>query len=99
MAAPEGDYGAPGSEESGVSLARASDTDYAAPGDYDSAPSYESGNGFPFAAVESRSGSGAGGERECPGGSIEQCVGVCPGSSIRVYGACVGGCADRCPEN
>lgn len=101
VAAPGDDHGGPGSDVSGVSLARASDTDYAAPGEYDS-PSYESGNGFPFAAVENRSGSGAGGQpgdRECPGGSIEECVGVCPGSSIRVYGACVGGCADRCPEN
>ena len=96
VAAPDGDYGAPGAEESGVSgvsLARASDTDY-------DAPSYEAGNGFPFEAVESRSGPGGqAGERQCPGGSIEQCVGVCPGSSVRVYGACVGGCADRCPEN
>ena len=98
-AAPDDNYGAPGTEESGVSLARASDTDYAAPGEYE-APSYEAGNGFPFEAVESRSGPGGQpGEPQCPGGSIEQCVGVCPGSSVRVYGACVGGCADRCPEN
>jgi len=34
----------------------------------------------------------------CPGGSVEACVGVCPGSSPRVYGACVQGCADRCGE-
>lgn len=101
VATPDGEYGAPGAEESGVSLARDSYTDYGAPRKYDTS-TYESGNGFPFAAVENRSGSDAGGQpgdRECPGGSIEQCVGVCPGSSIRVYGACVGGCADRCPEN
>jgi len=34
----------------------------------------------------------------CPGGTVEECVGVCPGSSPRVYGACVQGCADRCGE-
>ena len=45
---------------------------------------------------QSTSGSGSG-SRQCPGGSIEQCVSVCPGNSVRVYGACVGGCADRCP--
>ena len=72
----------------------------------DSAPSYDSQNRFPFEAVEQgsqgRGFPGAGGQpgdRQCPGGSIEECVSVCPGSSVRVYGACVGGCADRCPES
>ena len=37
--------------------------------------------------------------RECPGSSMEVCVAVCPGSSPRVYGACVQGCADRCPDS
>jgi len=127
-AAPDGEYGAPdsddsegsGADESGVDVARATDTDYAAPdteyggpadssrsqldGDYEApAPNYSSGNGFPFEAVENSTGAryagaGAGGGRQCPGGSIEECVAVCPGSSVRVYGACVGGCADRCPE-
>merc|ERR1711990_18399 len=35
--------------------------------------------------------------RQCPGSSVEACVSVCPGVSPRVYGACVQGCADRCP--
>merc|ERR1712038_41605 len=34
----------------------------------------------------------------CPGGEVEVCVGVCPGTTARVYGACVQGCADRCAE-
>jgi len=34
----------------------------------------------------------------CPGGAVEVCVGVCPGTTARVYGACVQGCADRCAE-
>ena len=25
----------------------------------------------------------------CPGGEVEVCVGVCPGTTARVYGACV----------
>ena len=122
VAAPDGDYGAPeeGSGdpalESGVAIARSTDTDYSAPGpvsapdsdyggprasgDYD-APSYDPQNGFPFEAVENRprSGPGGPGSLQCPGGSIEACVSVCPGSSVRVYGACVGGCADRCPDS
>ena len=32
----------------------------------------------------------------CPGDDLSLCIGVCPGSSIRVYGACVQGCAIRC---
>ena len=98
-AAPEDGYGAPG-QESGVDLAR-TDTDYNSLDDYNippvSDPEYSNGNGFPFEAVEARAGSG--GERQCPGGSIEECVAVCPGTSVRVYGACVGGCADRCPDS
>ena len=103
-APPGGDYGAPG-EESVVDVARA-DSEYAAPStdysvpDNDLAAAGSSQNGFPFHAVESRTTGGApgGGERQCPGGAIEACVAVCPGSSVRVYGACVGGCADRCPD-
>ena len=34
----------------------------------------------------------------CPGGSLDVCVSVCPGITARVYGACVQGCADRCPQ-
>ena len=72
---------------------------------------YDTQNGFPFEAVEGRRRSGSGSRstgrgrggadgrpKQCPGGSIEECVSVCPGYSTRVYGACVGGCADRCPE-
>ena len=104
-AAPEEDYGIPRQEQSGVDVAR-SDSDYSAPapGDYsipsESDQQYSNGNGFPFEAVEGRTGgAGEGGRRQCPGGSIEDCVAVCPGSSVRVYGACVGGCADRCPDS
>jgi len=104
-AAPDGSYEAPG-VDSVVDVAR-TDTDYSAPGtDYSvpdndvAGPQYSNQNGFPFEAVEGRDGA-AGGEtaRQCPGGSIEACVGVCPGSTVRVYGACVGGCADRCPDS
>ena len=111
--AAEDQYGAPSSlensyaapaEEAVVDVARA-DSEYAAPStdysvpDNDLAAESSGENGFPFAAVESRTGSApGGGERQCPGGSIEVCVAVCPGSSVRVYGACVGGCADRCPD-
>ena len=28
----------------------------------------------------------------CPGGEVEVCVGVCPGTTARVYGACVQVC-------
>ena len=38
--------------------------------------------------------------RECPGSSMEVCVTACPPlPSARVYGACVQGCADRCPAS
>ena len=33
---------------------------------------------------------------QCPGDSLTACVQVCPGSSARLYGACVQGCGDRC---
>ena len=68
-------------------------------------------NGFPFAIVEGRqrqgsvarpSGSSArpdtGEAKQCPGGSLAMCVEVCPGITARVYGACVQGCAIRCPQ-
>merc|ERR1712130_904449 len=109
-AAPDGEYGAPesddsegsGADESGVDVARATDTDYAAPdteygGPADSSNSRSQLDGD-YEAPAPNYSSGAGGARQCPGGSIEECVAVCPGSSVRVYGACVGGCADRCPE-
>ena len=25
----------------------------------------------------------------CPGGAVELCISVCPGTTVRVYGACV----------
>merc|ERR1711935_926926 len=34
----------------------------------------------------------------CPGKEVEVCVSVCPGTSARIYGACVQGCAERCPD-
>jgi len=37
--------------------------------------------------------------QECPGVSIERCVKVCPGTTLRVYGACVNGCAERCSSS
>ncbi len=47
---------------------------------------------------ESAAGEGEEGARKCPGGSLAACVKVCPGTSGRLYGACVAGCGDRCPE-
>jgi len=38
------------------------------------------------------------GGKKCPGGSLESCIDVCPSFSARIFGACVGGCAKRCPE-
>ena len=35
----------------------------------------------------------------CPGGSLEACIDVCPSFSARIFGACVAGCARRCPES
>ena len=34
----------------------------------------------------------------CPGDSLEGCIDVCPSFSARIFGACVAGCARRCPE-
>ena len=34
----------------------------------------------------------------CPGESLENCIDVCPSFSARIFGACVAGCARRCPE-
>ena len=106
----EGEYAAPpGYTEDGAARAvndgyevpsNNIDDGYAAP---DSGYSATGQNGFPFEIVEGRGAAGAGagagaGEVQCPGGTIDACVAVCPGSSARVYGACVQGCADRCPE-
>jgi len=44
---------------------------------------------------EVSSGSG----KKCPGGSLEACIDVCPSFSARIFGACVAGCAKRCPSN
>lgn len=33
---------------------------------------------------------------QCPGGSLDNCIDVCPGSSAKVYVACVTGCSSRC---
>jgi len=43
---------------------------------------------------EVNSGSG----KKCPGGSLEMCIDVCPSFSARIFGACVSGCAKRCPS-
>jgi len=34
---------------------------------------------------------------ECPGEELQACIDVCPGFTARVFGACVTGCAKRCP--
>jgi len=34
---------------------------------------------------------------ECPGKELQACIDVCPGFTARVFGACVTGCAKRCP--
>jgi len=45
------------------------------------------------------SGSGSSGNNGgCPGDVLQACIDVCPGFSTRVYGACVAGCAKRCPD-
>jgi hypothetical protein len=33
---------------------------------------------------------------ECPGGTLTDCVDVCPGSSAKIYAVCVQGCGNRC---
>merc|ERR1719422_1023385 len=35
---------------------------------------------------------------QCPGDELAACIDVCPGFSARVFGACVAGCAKRCPS-
>jgi hypothetical protein len=34
----------------------------------------------------------------CPGDALEACIDVCPSFSARIFGACVAGCAKRCPN-
>lgn len=34
----------------------------------------------------------------CPGDVLEACINVCPSFSARIFGACVAGCARRCPS-
>ena len=48
------------------------------------------GSQFPFQLVASK------GEKQCPGGSLQHCVAICPGTTARVYGACVLSCGNRC---
>lgn len=55
------------------------------------------------AAANNRGGNAAGGggansNGGCPGDVLQACIDVCPGFSTRVYGACVAGCAKRCPD-
>ncbi len=45
---------------------------------------------------KSNAGSSNGNSR-CPGGALEMCIDVCPSFSARIFGACVSGCAKRCP--
>eukprot|EP00092_Neocalanus_flemingeri_P024516 GFUD01026588.1.p1 GENE.GFUD01026588.1~~GFUD01026588.1.p1 ORF type:complete len:298 (+),score=74.52 GFUD01026588.1:39-932(+) len=52
--------------------------------------------------AESRSQSSAnqtGGQSQgqCPGDALQACIDVCPGFTARIFGACVTGCAKRCP--
>jgi len=90
----EDDYAAPAEGGYGAPPAVRAEEEYGAPG----SRAQSSYNGFPFENVEAGGPQGDGGYGGCPGGSIEACVGVCPGSSTRVYGACVRGCDSRCPE-
>merc|ERR1712106_383324 len=48
---------------------------------------------------QSSGGQSSGGQSsgQCPGGELQACIDVCPGFSARVFGACVTGCAKRCP--
>ena len=48
-------------------------------------------------AQNSNSKSSGGGGGRCPGGALEMCIDVCPSFSARIFGACVSGCAKRCP--
>jgi len=90
-------YGAPGATEPDYSAPRTVADEYGAPGQYTG-----SQNDFPFAIVEGRQNSANPTRtvkaKVCPGGSLDVCVSVCPGITARVYGACVTGCAHRCPE-
>jgi len=36
------------------------------------------------------------GPSDCPGGSLQACIGLCPGSPEEVYSACVKECGERC---
>merc|ERR1712126_548892 len=103
-------YSAPGEEQE----SRAGEEEYSAPdqqsqygedeqeervGDTYGAPETGySANGFPFSSVEAAGKGGVDGVDTCPGDSLESCVEVCPGTTARVYGVCVGGCAARCEE-
>merc|ERR1712106_679088 len=49
---------------------------------------------------KSQSGGHSSGDQssgQCPGEELQACIDVCPGFSARVFGACVAGCAKRCP--
>ncbi len=46
----------------------------------------------------SSGGGSSGNNSGCPGDVLQACIDVCPGFSTRVYGACVAGCAKRCPD-
>merc|ERR1712106_771398 len=48
---------------------------------------------------QSSGGQSSGGQSsgQCPGEELQACIDVCPGFSARVFGACVAGCAKRCP--
>jgi cathepsin A (carboxypeptidase C) len=35
---------------------------------------------------------------DCPGGSLEACIGLCPADPSAVYAACVKECGERCPN-
>ena len=50
---------------------------------------------FQAAAAAQNSASANG---RCPGGDLEMCIDVCPSFSARIFGACVSGCAKRCPS-
>merc|ERR1712032_102996 len=54
-----------------------------------------SGNNSNNNRVNSNSSEDSSGQ--CPGDELEACIAVCPGFSARVFGACVAGCAKRCP--
>ena len=45
-----------------------------------------------------RTGGSQSNSLSCPGDVLQACIDVCPGFSARVFGACVSGCAKRCPE-